>query len=81
MVKTISSQLFIPQEKRIPIYRSHSDMVKFTAPTDLAYKLVRDHIQEHGNLKLNCMYCTKPIYISSDQKYSYIKDITAKPST
>ncbi len=40
MVKKISAQLYLPNERRFPIRLNHTDMVKFVAPGDTNYKTV-----------------------------------------
>lgn len=53
MVRKVSSQLYLPNECRIPISRNHSDMVKFLAPSDAAYRTVSSNISTEVNDILN----------------------------
>jgi hypothetical protein len=40
MVKNNSAQLFWPSEHRVPVARSHTDMVKFSSGEDATYRTV-----------------------------------------
>ncbi|KAF8247690.1 hypothetical protein K440DRAFT_643546 [Wilcoxina mikolae CBS 423.85] len=46
MVKALSAQLYLKFESRIPVYKNHSDMVKFDSPVDSTYQTVVRHIRE-----------------------------------
>jgi len=45
MAKKVSAQLYLPNEYRIPVPYSHTDMVKFLAPSDRTYCSVASHIE------------------------------------
>jgi hypothetical protein len=45
MVKKVSAQLYLPNEYRIPVPCTHTDMVKFLAPSDRTYCNVASHIE------------------------------------
>ncbi|KAF8535735.1 hypothetical protein BDD12DRAFT_326423 [Trichophaea hybrida] len=46
MVQRFSAQLFIPSERRIPVRKNHTDMVKFAAPVDATYRTVVRHMKD-----------------------------------
>ncbi|KAF8540115.1 hypothetical protein BDD12DRAFT_777518, partial [Trichophaea hybrida] len=46
MVKRFSAQLFIPPEKRIPVGKNHTDIVKFASRMDSTYQTVIRHLKD-----------------------------------
>jgi hypothetical protein len=46
MVKKVSSLLRLPNERRIPVARNHTDIVKFHDQSDPTYRTVVAHIQK-----------------------------------
>jgi hypothetical protein len=47
MVKRVSGQLNLPNEHRIPVPYTHTDMVKFLASSDPIYRSVATHIKSY----------------------------------
>jgi hypothetical protein len=46
MVMKVSTELFLPNEHRIPVAQNHTDMVKFLSPSDLTYCSVSTRIYQ-----------------------------------
>jgi hypothetical protein len=49
MVKNNSAQLFWPFEHRVPVERSHTDMVKFPSGEDATYRTIVTRMTECVN--------------------------------
>jgi hypothetical protein len=46
MVKRFSAQLFVPTERRVPVHKDHTNMVKFASKEDPTYRTVVRYLQE-----------------------------------
>lgn len=44
MVEEFSALLHLPRERRIPISRNHTEMVKFSSAADQDYRTVVTHV-------------------------------------
>lgn len=46
MVKSLSAQLYIPNELRLPVDEDHSNMVKFSSQVDPNYQTTVRHLKK-----------------------------------
>jgi hypothetical protein len=46
MVERFSAALYLPCEYRLPVGKSHTDMVKFASEVDTTFQTVVKHIRE-----------------------------------
>lgn len=47
MVPRLSAQLHLLFERRIPVNKNHTEMVKFASPVDPTYQSVVTHLNEY----------------------------------